>query len=128
MNFEDLRNDFEVRYRFLEPEEDGRKTGQPYQGYRCDWRYAEFDENQTEKLQMWMIWPIFLDSDGVPLLGGTHVARVGTARMFILNEELRKTVHRERIRLGTRGYFMEGSRRVAEAEVIRVVTLMKDDL
>lgn len=45
--------------------------------------------------------------------------------MFILNDDLRQTEHRHRIRVGTKGYFVEGPKPVAVAEVIRVVELAK---
>ncbi|MBK9526821.1 MAG: hypothetical protein IPO41_00470 [Acidobacteria bacterium] len=123
MDFGQLRNDFEVRYRFLSPEEGGRKSGPPMQGFRSDWKYAQPTIEELESKQIWAIYPVFLDSDG-ELLPENTVANVeGTARMFILNDDLRRTEHRHRIRVGTQGYFVEGPFPIALATVTRVVEL-----
>ena len=122
MDFEDVRNDFEVEYRFVSREEGGRETGPPAQGlYRCDWVYADVVEEDPGTL--WMIWPIFINESGEPLPRGTLVTETGLARMVILNDDLRETVHKNRIKLGVRGYFVEGVKKVAEAVVVRVVDL-----
>jgi len=122
MNFETIRNDFEVKYRFLTFEEGGRKTGPPYQGYRCDWLYKD-DLVESSALREYMIWPIFMDEKGNPWAGGSPVPNEGIAQMVIVSDEWR-SIHRRRIDLGTEGYFMEGPRRVAEASVNRVVDLL----
>lgn len=113
--------DFEVRYRFFRAEEGGLRTGPPFQGYRCDWAYEGDD---LAKTGVYMIWPEFLDAEGVPLPDGERVPRSGQASMWILSGELRKQIHCRRIQEGTRGYFMEGSRKVAEAVVTRIVGLV----
>ena len=78
MNFETIRNDFEVKYRFLTFEEGGRKTGPPYQGYRCDWLYKD-DLVESSALREYMIWPIFMDEKGNPWAGGSPVPNEGIA-------------------------------------------------
>jgi hypothetical protein len=123
MDFTTLRNDFEVRYRFLSPEEGGRTTGPPMQGIRTDWKYAEPTIEELETNQIWAIYPVFLGSDGELLPENTAANVEGIARMFILHDDLRRTEHSHRIRLGTQGYFVEGPRPVAVATVIRVVEL-----
>jgi hypothetical protein len=112
--------DFEVRYRFYNAEEGGRANGQPLQGFRCDWRYEEDDIGGTE---LYMIWPEFLDKQGSPLPAGTPVPASGMAEMTILSPEMRTHVHRRRIKVRVRGYLMEGSRRVAEAVVTRLLAV-----
>lgn len=118
--FLELRKDFEVRYRFLTKEEGGKRTGPPAQGYRSDWSYEGDDIKETG---MFMIYPIFLKDDGEPYEMDTFVPNEEEAQMFILSDELRKSVHAQRIRVGTRGYFMEGPIRVAEATVTKLLAL-----
>lgn len=43
--------------------------------------------------------------------------------MWVLAPEMRAWVHQHRIREGVQGFFVEGSRRVAEAVVTRVLAL-----
>ncbi|HLK60121.1 MAG TPA: hypothetical protein VKU00_26405 [Chthonomonadaceae bacterium] len=112
--------DFEVHYRFYRPEEGGRSSEQPFQGYRCDWSYEGDDISLTG---IYMIWPEFQTEEGLPLPDGTVVPIAGTASMWIVSHNLRVQVHRQRIKEGMRGYFMEGGRRIAEATVSRVIGL-----
>ena len=122
MNYEQSRGhppDFEVRYRFLNSEEGGRQTGPPHQNYRCDWSY----EGDDVSLGIYMIHPEFMAEDGSVFPEGLPVPASGLATMWILTPELRVQIHRVRIHEGAKGYFMEGSRRVAEATVTRVVGL-----
>jgi hypothetical protein len=123
MNYAELRGhpaDFEVRYRLLAAEEGGRVTCPPRQPYRCDWAYDGDDISQTG---IFMIHPEFLSSDGSVLPQGSTVGSTGLATMWILDPAMRAGIHRQRIQSGVRGFFMEGSRRVAEAEVTRVIGL-----
>ncbi len=115
--------DFEVSYSFLSFEEGGRQSGLPLQGYRCDWSYQGED---LEKSVVYMIWPEFEDDHGLALPAGVRVFPEGRARMRIVDGVLRRTIHRQRLRVGTKGYFVEGRRRVAEAEVIRILALNED--
>jgi hypothetical protein len=111
--------DFEVRYRFLTTEGGGRRTGTPFQHYRCDWSY----EGDDPSLGIYMIYPEFMAEDGSVMPESVPVPASGIATMWILSHDLRVQVHRARIRQGVRGYFMEGARRVAEAVVTRVLGL-----
>ena len=111
--------DFQVRYRFLSAEEGGRHTGTPFQRYRCDWSY----EGDDPLKGIYMIYPEFMAEDGSVFPEGVPVPVSGLATMWILSHDLRVQIHRERIREGVRGYFMEGARRVAEAVVTRVIGL-----
>jgi hypothetical protein len=112
--------DFEVRYRILTAEIGGRCTGPPHQNYRCDWAY---DGDDISKTGLYMIYPQFLAEDGSVFPEGRPVPVSGLATMWILSHQMRVEVHRERVRVGVRGYMMEGPRRVAEAVVTRVVGL-----
>jgi len=115
----EVRKDFEVRYRFYSEAEGGRKTGPPFQGYRSDWMY----DGDTVQQGLYVIWPIFLDESGSILDTGALVAGEGRAQMLIVNDELRRSIHAKRLNLGVRGYFMEGSHRVAEATVTRLLAI-----
>jgi hypothetical protein len=116
----DVRKDFEVEYRFFTPEEGGRSI-MPAQGiYKSDWSYGGDDIRETG---IYMIWPIFMSEKGEFVEYGLRVSRTGRAQMHIVDEELRGTLHAQRIKPGTAGYFMEGPQRVAEATVTKVIEL-----
>ncbi|PFH81135.1 hypothetical protein [Bacillus sp. AFS088145] len=115
--------DFNVHYRFYSHEEGG-KQNLPTQGYRCDFAYQEDDINETG---IYMIYPEFEDNDGNVLLDyKISVNQTGTARMWILSPEMREEIHKHKIKIGTKGYFMEGSSKVGEVEVIRIVGLLSN--
>lgn len=110
----DLFPDFRVRYSIY-PAVDGGRMNMPRQGIRTDFRY-DGDELDAG---LWMIWPDFLSEHGVALPEGEVVRASGTADMFILNREL-VPYHLARLAIGTKGYLMEGTRKVASCEVISV--------
>ncbi|HVI44247.1 MAG TPA: hypothetical protein VM802_05240 [Chitinophaga sp.] len=110
-------HDFTVRYRFYSKDEGGRAYP-PYQGYRSDFWYDAAGPGQ-----LFMIWPEFEDTAGEVIIENDHtVPETGTARMWIIIPE-RRPMHYDNIRMGLKGYFMEGARRVAECEVIEIVGL-----
>ena len=110
--------DFRIKYKFRSPEDGGRKTGEPYQGIRCDFSFVEETENK-----MYMIWPEFEDSDGnVLLYNDKSVPNSGTARMWIINNEMR-SLHYDKIQIGVKGNFKEGSIFTADCEVIEILDL-----
>ena len=118
--YEQNRNrdcDFIVQYRFFSPEEGGRPNGNPVQGYRSDFMYSG-----DEKIrQQWMIWPEFLDNeDSIILDKSLRVSTSGKAKMWVLNEALIE-LHKGRIKIGLKAFFMEGRYIVAECEVIQIV-------
>jgi hypothetical protein len=121
--YEKLRGhpqDFNVTYRFYSVEEGGRSI-LPAQGYRCDFSYQGDD---IEVTGIYMIHPEFEDNEGNLILDNSiSVNKIGTARMWILIPEMREEAHKHRIKVGTKGYFMEGPRRVGEVEVIKIVGL-----
>jgi hypothetical protein len=111
--------DFEVSYRFFSEAEGGRKNP-PFQGYRSDWAYEGAD---ISKEGIFMIWPEFLDSEGRVLSENVHAPETGRATMWIVVREMIEKMHGARIKVGTKGFFMEGGRRVAEATVTRIIGL-----
>jgi hypothetical protein len=111
-------HDFVVKYRFYSRTEGGRHH-LPFQGVRLDFSYADKGLN-VEGVSM--IWPEFEDVAGNVIVGeDARVPISGTARMWVINPE-RRPIHQERIRIGTKAYFMEG-KPVAECEVIEIVGL-----
>jgi len=122
---EPKRVDFKVKYRFLSIDEGGRESGPPYNNYRSDWLY-EGDDIQKSGLSM--IWPFFENKGGEFINDEIKVPNKGIARMFILIPESRVNTHQQRIKIGVKGHFMEGSKKVAEAEVIEIVDLHADEI
>jgi len=110
--------DFNVRYRLYPESDGGRKV--TYQHLRCDFSYEDEDPAVEG---IYMIHPEFLDDVGTPIPDGVPVSLVGTASMWILFPEMRDKVHRVKLTIGTKGYFMEGLRKIGEVEVISVVGL-----
>ena len=106
--------DFRVTYRLFTTEEGGRKTP-AHQHIRWDFHY----EGTTET---WMIWPEFLAPDGRMVPNGPF-SPTGQADMFIVNPE-RREFHRQHIKPGVRGYFLEG-RPIGVCEVTHVLGLHK---
>ena len=119
--YEELKGhpaDFIVSYHLYAPSEGGRKV--TFQHLRCDFSYDGYDI-ATDGI--FMIYPEFLGKDGQPIEEGIPVSLDGRASMFILSPEMRASVHQGRIKIGTRGYFMEGGRKVGCLEVVQVVDL-----
>ena len=110
---------FQVRYRFFTSSEGGR-LGPPRQHIRWDFLYAGDDPSSDG---MSMIWPEFIATDGTVLPEG-EVPTSGVANMFIVNPD-RIPYHQQRLSVGTKGYFMEGPKRVAECEVIAIGSLAR---
>lgn len=121
--YEAIRNhpaDFRVKYRLYRPEEGGRKRP-PRQGYRSDFA---FDEDDLSHPKLYMIFPEFEDEQGRVILDCSYpIPFAGTARMWIVIPERRQEIHRDRIKVGTKGYFMEGPHRIGEMEVIELLGL-----
>lgn len=120
-SYEEVRNqsaDFRVKYRLYSQDEGGRKKP-IYQGYRSDFSY--------DGVNISAIHPEFEDEFGNVILNeDSSVPTEGTARMWIIFPEMRRLVHLTRIKIGVVGYFMEGPRKIAEAEVIEILGLQKN--
>ena len=116
--------DFRVKYRFFTPAEGGRERPVA-QGYRSDWVYAEDYEKFGTGALLCMIHPWAVDEYGFEYQPYELIPSEGFADMRILFDSSRP-IHRRRIRVGVKGYFVEGPRRVAEAEVIDILYLNHD--
>ncbi|MBL7698299.1 MAG: hypothetical protein JNK79_09080 [Chitinophagaceae bacterium] len=113
------RADFRVKYRFFSEEEGGRKS-LPFQGYRSDFWCPLENQYPTS---IYMIWPEFETGEGRLLMENNKpVFPTGTAKMWIIMPKTRGYL-RDKICIGLKGYFMEGSRKVAECEVIEIIGL-----
>lgn len=51
---------------------------------------------------------------------------LSVAIQWILDPEMREKVHVHKLQIGTKGYFMPGSRRLGEVQVTRLVDLLKN--
>ncbi|MFN8416367.1 MAG: hypothetical protein U0U66_08555 [Cytophagaceae bacterium] len=110
--------DFRVRYKFRSSQNGGRKSGEPYQGIRCDFSF----DNEPENI-MYMIWPEFEDTNGNILLHNEKaVPNAGTARMWVINNEMRPYLY-DKIKIGEKGYFREGPIFSADCEIIEILDL-----
>jgi hypothetical protein len=113
--------DFRVRYRFYDKEEGGRSIP-PSQGYRSNFWYFNESHAHIEK-GIFMIHPEFENSNGeIILQDDVSVEKVGTDRMWIVNQHWR-AYHNEKIKIGMTGYFMEGPKKVAECVVIELISI-----
>lgn len=75
---------------------------------------------------LFIIYPEFEDFSGNIITDPTlTVSKYGTARMWILADE-KTEYHRNKIIVGTRGFFMEGSKKVGECEVIELINLKQN--
>lgn len=92
----------------------------PRQGARID---LQFEKDKKDAA--WCIWPEFEDKNGDVILDIEKVVQEsGTARMWIINSQLRK-YHQEHIRTGTKCFFFCGER-IANCEVIEIIDLHKN--
>lgn len=119
--------DFLVSYRFYSTAEGGRRA-LPYQGYRSDLRYEQnHSENGQDYDGNYMVWPEFLTENGVLIEEAqTEVPVSGHAYMWVINYHVYRGIHRKLAVPGARCWFMEGSRRVAEAEVVEQIGLIHE--
>ena len=112
------REDFIVRYKLYFPQDGGRKV--TFQHLRCDFMYEGDD---PEKDGIYMIHPEFLNENGDPVSEDTPVSLAGKASMWVIVEEMKEKVHRQRVKIGVHGYFMEGARKIGEVVVEEIVGL-----
>ena len=116
-----LPPDFRVSYTLYSAEEGGRKTP-ARQHIRWDFRY----DDKAISTSTFMIWPEILQPNG-ELLPSGYIPTHGLADMFIVFPTSR-AFHQQHIKPGLRGYFVEGSLRVAVCEVIAIIYLYSNPL
>lgn len=110
-----------MSYRFI-PYSEGGRVQVPSQGYRSDLHY---DGEDMQEDGIYMIHPEFLLPDGsVMLEDQALVPPSGYAYMWILLFDRMWDYHRRRAVPGRKCWFMEGSRKVAEATVIEQIGLV----
>ncbi|MGO1073684.1 hypothetical protein [Lysobacter sp. CA199] len=115
-----VADDFEAIIRIYTFAEGGRISA-PLNGIRWDFGYA--DDSFADGL--YMIWPDFLDESGqsMPCDTPLPIDVELPARMTVVVDEMRREVHRDRIRPGVTFYCHEGPKRVAVGRVTRITGL-----
>ncbi len=115
--------DFEVKYELIhDPELDKMK---PTQGIRTDFLY-EGDNPAIEGIHM--IWPEVLNSEGEVITEKSNkIPEKGNALMWILMHESRLKIHRKRLKIGTEGYWVVGSKKVAKVIVTKIHCLFTNE-
>lgn len=118
-NYSELQQrlpDFIVEYELALCDE--LKNAKPYQGMRTDFLY-ESDEPQDDGI--YMIFPEFIDRYGLVItdMSPAAIAPQGKANMWIVSDEM-KPYHHQRLKVGTKGYWVRGSYKVAKVTVIEI--------
>lgn len=102
----------------------GGRKNPVFQGLRCDFSY---DGDNIRETGIFAIHPEFEDELGKVILDRSFpVPKQGNARMWILFPQMRREVHVNRIKPGIIGYFMAGSRRLGQVEVIEILGLYEN--
>jgi hypothetical protein len=93
-------------------------------GIRWDFAYAD----DAPAKDLFMIWPDFYNErrESLPTDQPLPLGREIPARMIVLSDELRNSVHRLRVTEGARFYCHEGAKRVAEGRVTRITGLFAE--
>lgn len=114
--------DFEVEYELdIDP---ALEEVRPGQGMRCDFLY-EGDNPVTDGIHM--IWPEFLDQDGNVITDKAVVLGLkGKATMWIGMHESRVKTHQSRIKVGTKGFWVIGSKKLAKVTVTKILGLFEN--
>jgi len=111
--------DFEVPYKLYTADEGGRKTP-AYQGIRWDFMYDDHREI------LYIIHPEILNvATNESFASETPIPEFGKATMWIVSPQF-QLLHRQRIKMGTRGFFMEGPHKMAVCEVTRIIGLFEN--
>jgi hypothetical protein len=111
--------DFVVQYELAPCEE--LRNAKPTQGMRVDFLYAG---ESPEREGIHMIWPEILSPDGGVMMDTTvgAVPPSGKANMWVVSDE-RRSFHASKIKVGTKGYWVRGSLRLANVVVVEVCSL-----
>ena len=110
--------DFEVEYE-LDPDPELEMVI-PYQGMRTDFLYED-DDPKLEGINM--IWPELLNEAGEIIKNKKEPIKVkGRATMWICFDESRPK-HQEKLKVGTKGYWVIGSKKLARVIVTQIIGL-----
>jgi translation elongation factor EF-Tu-like GTPase len=116
----ELLPDFRAEIHIRSIEEGGRRK-QIHQGYRPTFQYE--DEVDIG----WDIWPRFLDDNEEELPEHAPIPPETTqANFYILNDELRITEHRSRIKSGVHFQAREGKMIVLTGTITKILYLNSD--
>lgn len=123
-DYQKIRRDFEAMLDFVPANQGGLQNNFVFQGFRVDFAYEDDLRNQ------FMIWHIYVDDDGAPYPDGTQVFtdRPVRVHMYIVNDELRHSLHGKRIKAGTKFFVMSGGQKLASGVVIKILSLHDKDL
>lgn len=117
--------DFRVKYTFCVRDKSGLYA--PIrQGFASDWRYEEdfpgtIHQPSGQKMFA-MIWPRFVDENGLEYSEWEGIPLEGFADMYIVNPEM-KPFHRKLLVIGTKGMLVRGPHILANAEVVDILYL-----
>ena len=93
----------------------------PRQGMRCDFLYED-DDPKIHGIHI--IWPELLDKDENVLLNkDIEPPKSGKATMWIGMPEMREKIHQHRLKVGTKGYWVIGSKILAKVKVTKIIGL-----
>jgi hypothetical protein len=71
-----------------------------------------------------MIWPEFLDNSGNLVMDTQDkIEDKGIARMWIINPPMRQEVHRQKAKVGVKGYLVVGNYKIARATITKIIGL-----
>lgn len=110
--------DFRIIYSWL-PQDEYELPQAPFQHMRSDFLYCGDD---PEKEGIWCVYPEFENEKGEMLDEDATVPETGQATMWILSDELRD-YHRNRLVLGSKGFLVTGSRKIASVKVVELLAL-----
>ena len=116
--------DFEAEITILTSEQGGRMNP-PYNYIRWDFGYAEDNPDEPKRnlsAEIYMIYPNFLDPNGLSIPSGISLEGTLRARMHILVREMVE-YHRRRILVGTKFNCHEGSKIVARGVVTKLLAI-----
>lgn len=119
MKMSPQRDDFEAHLYFLTPEQYGRGVPKKL-GLRPNFVYMD------EPKSVHMIWPVGYMNLNRRALKNAPTEGHSLVKLSILDQEMRATVHRKRIHVGTEFTLQEGNRVVAKGRVTKITGLFKD--
>ena len=119
--FGNHQHDFEANITILPLGPDTRKT-HPFNGIRWDFCLLEDLDDRGCAPNVSMVWPEFVDEEGVTIPVGVPLKGQLRALMHIVVPEMVEK-HRQRLNVGSRFVCTEGSLTVAEGVVISLESM-----